>query len=58
LLVGLAEWHKPAFRERQRKTKFEAAAAAVIPVQAGIQYAAAVVVEIEAGVYWIIRLRG
>ena len=28
LLIGLGEWHKPAARQRQRQTKFEAAAAA------------------------------
>jgi hypothetical protein len=58
LLVGLEGWHKPAVQRRQRQTKFEAAAATVIPAHAGIQYAAAPVVDGDAGVYWIIRLRG
>jgi len=56
LLVGLEEWHKPAFLQRQRQTKFEAIAhSRHTPRRRGVQYAAAAVVDRDAGVYWIIR---
>jgi hypothetical protein len=59
LLVGLGEWLKPATCQRQRQTKFEAAAhGRHNPRRRGIQYAVTVVVGRNAGVYWIIRLRG